>query len=111
MGKKEKSILEHKAISRKKLTLNLNNYVTRNGRLSNFKSLPANLGVLLVSCIIRMDDVSRSDAKARGHWGEAEGDKAGGEAIKDGEAAEKEMVKVTKKRDAEMSKGGRLKQL
>ena len=35
----------------------------------------------------------------------------GGETIKDGEAAEKKMVKVTKKRDAEMSKGGRLKQL
>ena len=33
------------------------------------------------------------------------------QAIKDGEAAEKELVKVTKKRDAEMTKGGRLKQL
>jgi len=30
-------------------------------------------------------------------------------AIKDGEAAEKEVVKVSKKRDAEMSKGGKLK--
>src|ERR1700678_4492338 len=33
------------------------------------------------------------------------------QAIKDGEAAEKEIVNVSKKRDAEMSKGGRLKQL
>ena len=33
------------------------------------------------------------------------------QAIKDGEAAEKEVVNMSKKRDAEMSKGGRLKQL
>src|ERR1700678_3214746 len=33
------------------------------------------------------------------------------QAIKDGEGAEKEVVNMSKKRDAEMSKGGRWKQL
>lgn len=117
MGKKEKSILEYKATLQEEINPKLEKLRNEKRSFIQFQKSASELErtariLHALEWRTQQDRVHEKQEEIEGKQSEikqVEAEKK--QAIKDGEAAEKEVVKVTKKRDAEVSKGGKLKQL
>ena len=117
MGKKEKRILEYKAILQEEINPKLEKLRNEKRSFIQFQKSVSELErtariLHALEWKTYQDRVHEKQEEIEGKQSEikqVEAEKK--QAIKDGEAAEKEVVKVTKKRDAEVSKGGKLKQL
>ena len=117
MGKKEKSILEYKATLQEEINPKLEKLRNEKRSFIQFQKSASELertarilhALEWTTYQDRMHEKQEAIEEKKKEIKRVENEKK--QAVKDGEAAEKEVVKVTKKRDAEMSKGGRLKQL
>src|SRR5271168_556876 len=117
MGKKEKSVLEFKATLQEEINPKLEKLRNEKRSFIQFQKSVSELEhTARVLHALKwktyqdwMHEKQEEIEKKQTEIKQVENEKK--QAIKDGEAAEKEVVNVWKKRDAEMSKGGRLKQL
>ena len=117
MGKKEKSIQEYKTTLQEEINPKLDKLRNEKRSYIQYQKSVSELDrtALILHALewttyrARMHEKQEEIEEKQKDIKRVEGEKK--QAIKDGEAAEKEVAKVSKKRDAEMSKGGRLKQL
>jgi structural maintenance of chromosome 2 len=117
MGKKEKSVLEYKATLQEEINPKLEKLRHEKRSFIQFQKSASELertarilhALEWTTYQDRMREKQEAIEEKQKEIKRVESEKR--QAIKDGEVAEKETVKVTKKRDAEMTKGGRLKQL
>jgi structural maintenance of chromosome 2 len=117
MGKKEKSVLEYKATLQEEINPKLEKLRNEKRSFIQFQKSVSELertarilhALEWTTYRDRMHEKQEEIEAKQKDIKRVESEKK--QAIKDGEAAEKEIVKVSKKRDAEMSKGGKLKQL
>ncbi|KAF8803977.1 condensin complex subunit SMC2 [Phlegmacium glaucopus] len=117
MGKKEKSVLEYKATLQEEINPKLEKLRNEKRSFIQFQKSVSELErtariLRALEWTTHQDRMHEKEEKIEEKHAEikqVESEKK--QAIKDGEAAEKEVVKVSKKRDAEMSKGGKLKTL
>ena len=117
MGRKEKSVLEYKATLQEEINPKLEKLRNEKRSFIQFQKSVSELErtARILHALEWTTSQDRMHAKQeeietrQTEIKRAENEKK--QAIKDGEAAEKEVVKVSKKRDAEMSKGGKLKKL